>query len=289
MFLWMRLCALRFAGCCKRGFQPNWALLGGFLAVLRIGLFSYWINTFYGGSALPAALGGALVLGALPRLKKTARLRYGMLLSVGVAIMALTRPYEGVLLCLPVAVALIHWAWRGENRPRPTRAAQASSASRGFAAGYALLARVLQLPIFRQPNHAAVHRGSRSIRHRALFHLAAAAARTALPLRRHRPLLRTRSWLLPKGPQHPWLSSGHSRQGGGCDRVLRGVCAAAAADHGTARIARPSRSIPGSLRRGFCGEHVGRDIHIPALSVAFSWLRFMRLAFRRCGTCACGS
>ncbi len=99
---------------------PNWALLGGFLAVLRIGLFSYWINTFYGASALPAALGGALVLGALPRLNKTARLRYGMLLSVGVAILALTRPYEGVLLCLPVAVVLIHWAWRGENRPRPT-------------------------------------------------------------------------------------------------------------------------------------------------------------------------
>lgn len=99
---------------------PNWALLGGFLAVLRIGLFSYWINTFYGGSALPAALGGALVLGALPRLKKTARLRYGMLLAAGIAILALTRPYEGVLLCLPVAVALIHWAWRGKNRPRPT-------------------------------------------------------------------------------------------------------------------------------------------------------------------------
>jgi hypothetical protein len=99
---------------------PSWALLGGFLAVLRIGLFSYWINTFYSGSALPAALGGALVLGALPRLKKTARLRYGMLLSVGIAILALTRPYEGVLLCLPVAVVLIHWAWRDENRPRPT-------------------------------------------------------------------------------------------------------------------------------------------------------------------------
>jgi TgpA N-terminal domain len=98
---------------------PNWALLGGFLAVLRIGLFSYWINTFYGGSALPAALGGALVLGALPRMKKTARLRYGMLLSLGIAILALTRPYEGVLLCVPVAVVLIHWARRGTNRPKP--------------------------------------------------------------------------------------------------------------------------------------------------------------------------
>ena len=98
---------------------PTWALLGGFLAVLRIGLFSYWINTFYGGSALPAALGGALVLGALPRLKKTARLCDGLLLAVGIAILALTRPFEGILLCLPVAVALMHWAWRGKNCPQP--------------------------------------------------------------------------------------------------------------------------------------------------------------------------
>ena len=44
---------------------PTWALLGGFLSVLRIGLFSYWINTYTGGAPI-AALGGALVLGSLP-------------------------------------------------------------------------------------------------------------------------------------------------------------------------------------------------------------------------------
>ena len=54
---------------------PNWALLGGFLAVLRLGVFSYWTNTYHAAGSL-AALGGALVLGGLPRLKKTARFRY---------------------------------------------------------------------------------------------------------------------------------------------------------------------------------------------------------------------
>ena len=96
---------------------PGWALLGGLLAVLRLGLFNYWINTISGGAGLLAALGGALVLGALPRLMRTARFRHGLLMALGAAILALTRPYEGLLLCLPVAIMVAHWAWRGKNRP----------------------------------------------------------------------------------------------------------------------------------------------------------------------------
>lgn len=96
---------------------PGWALLGGGLAVLRIALFSYWINTYTGGATI-SALGGALVLGALPRLMKTARFRYGMLMGVGIVLLALTRPYEGLLVCLPVLAVLVHWAIWGKNRPR---------------------------------------------------------------------------------------------------------------------------------------------------------------------------
>lgn len=98
---------------------PGWALLGGFLALLRIGLFTYWINTISGGNGLLDAFSGALVLGALPRLVRTARLRYGILLALGIGMLALTRPYEGLLLCLPVAAYLGRWIWKGKNRPAP--------------------------------------------------------------------------------------------------------------------------------------------------------------------------
>jgi hypothetical protein len=95
---------------------PTWALLGGMLAVLRIGLFSYWINTYTGAGSI-AALGGALVLGALPRFLRAARLRYTVLMALGSILLASTRPYEGLLLCLPVAAVLGHWLFFRKKRP----------------------------------------------------------------------------------------------------------------------------------------------------------------------------
>jgi hypothetical protein len=98
---------------------PTWALLGGILAVLRIGLFSYWINTYSGAGSI-AALGGALVLGALPRCMRGARLRDGLLLAAGMILLGTCRLYEGMLLCLPVAFVLVRGIFFGKNQPTET-------------------------------------------------------------------------------------------------------------------------------------------------------------------------
>jgi hypothetical protein len=91
-----------------QGWMPaRWALLGAILAFLRLGIFSYWINSYWGG-AVPV-IGGALVIGALPRILKHQNARDALLLGIGVAILANSRPFEGLILCLPVAGFLMIW------------------------------------------------------------------------------------------------------------------------------------------------------------------------------------
>ena len=86
---------------------PGWALYGAALAGLRLGLLSYWMNTYFCAS-LPA-LGGILVIGSYPRLRSKPGIRDSLIMALGAIILAITRPYEGLVFCLPVAVAMILW------------------------------------------------------------------------------------------------------------------------------------------------------------------------------------
>jgi len=99
---------------------PSWAFLGGLMAVVHLGLFSYWVDTYAGAGSL-AALGGALVLGGLPRFLRWIRIRHALLMSLGVVLLANTRPFEGLLLCLVVAGYLCHYFLRGKNPPSLSR------------------------------------------------------------------------------------------------------------------------------------------------------------------------
>src|SRR5947208_5734555 len=93
----------------RRWFPAFWAVLGSLLALIRLGTFSYWANSYFGG-AVPA-IGGALILGALPRIKRRQRLTDSLFMGLGLLLLASSRPLEGLIFSLPIIVALLRWSW----------------------------------------------------------------------------------------------------------------------------------------------------------------------------------
>lgn len=102
---------------CLRPWTPRrWAFFGGLLPCLRFGTglyfhdnhWTYWASSYWGGAV--ALLAGCLVVGATLRmLQAKAGRRESLLLGVGLAILAASRPWEGLALAAPV---LLLWIWR---------------------------------------------------------------------------------------------------------------------------------------------------------------------------------
>ena len=86
---------------------PRWALVGGVIVSVQLCFATYWMNGYWGGAV--AAAGGALVTGALARILRHARTRDALWLGFGLAILANSRPFEGLVLCIPSFLCLAAW------------------------------------------------------------------------------------------------------------------------------------------------------------------------------------
>jgi hypothetical protein len=101
-------------------FPQRWALLGALLAAIQVGSISYWMNSYWGGAA--AAIGGAVMAGALGRLRRRPEARWTLVLVAGFALLLNTRLLEGGLMGMGTAGAILlvprlRNSWRGVLLP----------------------------------------------------------------------------------------------------------------------------------------------------------------------------
>lgn len=117
--VWLGMGILCAAICwALQGWLPAvWALGGSLIAVLHIGIVSYWTESYWGGTF--TAIGGALLIGAMPRLRQrlgermTERGSAGpaCAFAAGLAILANTRPFEGLIFAVVCSAWLVFHCW----------------------------------------------------------------------------------------------------------------------------------------------------------------------------------
>jgi hypothetical protein len=105
---------------------PRWAARGGLIAAAQLSLYGtsqidfsplgYWSQSYWGGAM--AAAGGALLFGAARRLFRRPRVADALLLGAGLVVLANSRPFEGLVSSLPIAVLLLGWML-GKSGPSP--------------------------------------------------------------------------------------------------------------------------------------------------------------------------
>lgn len=102
--------------------SARWAMAAAVLFAMRIGVLSYWMNSYEGGSV--PGIGGALALGALPRIVRRGEWGHAATWALGLGILALSRPYDAAVLGI-VSVGILVWWMRKSAVAGPvwTRAA----------------------------------------------------------------------------------------------------------------------------------------------------------------------
>jgi hypothetical protein len=84
----------------------RWAFAGGLMIVFHP-MFLQWSQSYWGGAL--AVCGGAIAAGAFRCMMKKQRARDAILMGAGMAILALSRPFEGLILSMCLGIALLTW------------------------------------------------------------------------------------------------------------------------------------------------------------------------------------
>lgn len=93
---------------------PELALVGALCSVLRVGVLSYWMNSYLAGSV--PAIGGALALGAVARIWRRRQFGHSITWALGLSMLALSRPYDAAVVGCATA-ALLLWFLRKSQTP----------------------------------------------------------------------------------------------------------------------------------------------------------------------------
>jgi hypothetical protein len=97
-------------------FGRPWPLIGSGILILRMSVFTLFVNSYW-GQAL-AATGGMIVLGvALRVMGRGWSISNACMTLIGIGLLASSRIYEGVLLCVPLGVAAFIKAFKHLRNP----------------------------------------------------------------------------------------------------------------------------------------------------------------------------
>jgi hypothetical protein len=93
------------------GWLPRrWAVVAAALAVVRFPVGHYWLNSYWGGALAAAA--GALLVGAAGRMRRRLSAPAAVAAGLGLAVLAMSRPYEGLVLALALVLPSCPALWR---------------------------------------------------------------------------------------------------------------------------------------------------------------------------------
>jgi hypothetical protein len=115
VYLGMGLLAAALCWMLQSWISPGWALFGALTFAMKVGVASYWMNSYMGG-AVPG-IGGALMLGATGLIWRFRDYRQAVTWAVGLAILVHSRPYDAAVLAL-VTGLMVLWTLLREQPPR---------------------------------------------------------------------------------------------------------------------------------------------------------------------------